>query len=209
MAVNPTAHHRPGGGYRNPWPHTEPAGFRQFLRWRFVERRTHPITPNPPRDSLPRRTPSIVMPRAEPGYRSVTWVGHATFLLQLGRVNVLTDPMWSERASPFQWLGPRRLMSPAVDFDALPPLDVVLLSHNHYDHLDADTVRRIGRTFPETPWLCPLGLGELLRSCGVRHAIEGDWWHTLDVAGISATCTPAQHFSARGFRDRNRTLWCG
>ena len=120
MAVNPTAHHRPGGGYRNPWPHAEPAGFREFLRWRFVERRTRAIPANPPRDSLPRRQPVIVRPRAGPGNRSVTWVGHATFLLQLGPVNVLTDPMWSERASPLQWLGPRRLMSPALDFDALP-----------------------------------------------------------------------------------------
>ena len=139
----------------------------------------------------------------------MTWVGHATFLLQLGPVNVLTDPVWSERASPLQWLGPRRLMSPALDFDALPPLDVVLLSHNHYDHLDADTVRRIARTFPETPWLCPMGLGAVLRSFGVRQAIERDWWQTIDLPAAAATCTPAQHFSARGFGDRNRTLWCG
>ena len=139
----------------------------------------------------------------------MTWVGHATFLLQLGPLNVLTDPMWSERASPFQWLGPRRLMSPAVDFNALPPLDVVLLSHNHYDHLDAATVRRIARRFPETPWLCPMGLGAWLQSRGVRHAIERDWWQTVELPGLRAACAPAQHFSARGFRDRNRTLWCG
>ena len=138
----------------------------------------------------------------------MTWVGHATALLQLGPVNVLTDPVWSERASPVQWLGPRRLMSPAVNFDALPPLDIVLLSHNHYDHLDAGTVRHIATRFPDTPWLCPLGLGELLRSFGVRQAIERDWWQSIDRATFSATCAPAQHFSARGIRDRNTTLWC-
>ena len=97
----------------------------------------------------------------------MTWVGHSTTLLQLGPVNVLTDPVWSERASHLRWLGPRRLMSPGLDFDALPPLDVVLLSHNHYDHLDATTVRRIAGRFPDTPWVCPLGLRDLLRSGGV------------------------------------------
>jgi N-acyl-phosphatidylethanolamine-hydrolysing phospholipase D len=136
-------------------------------------------------------------------------VGHATTLLQLGSVNVLTDPVWSERASPVQWLGPRRLMSPGLDFDALPPLDVVLLSHNHYDHLDAGTVRRIATQFPEAPWLCPLGVGELLHSFGVRTVVERDWWHTVDTPTFSATCVPAQHFSARGIHDRNETLWSG
>ena len=158
---------------------------------------------------MPRHTPSILTPRAAPGHRSVTWVGHATFLLQLGPVNVLTDPMWSDRASPAQWVGPRRLMSPAVDFDALPPLDAVLLSHNHYDHLDTTTVRRIARAFPETPWVCPMGLAALLRSHGVRRTIERDWWQRYELPGLAGACTPAQHFSARGFRDRNRTLWCG
>jgi N-acyl-phosphatidylethanolamine-hydrolysing phospholipase D len=99
-------------------------------------------------------------------------------------------------------------MSPAVDFDALPPLDVVLLSHNHYDHLDAGTVRRIATRFPDTPWLCPLGLRAHLESFGVRQAIERDWWQTVDAAAFRATCGPAQHFSARGLRDRNETLWC-
>jgi len=136
-------------------------------------------------------------------------VGHATTLLQLGPVNVLTDPVWSERASPVQRLGPRRLMSPGLDFDALPPLDVVLLSHNHYDHLDAGTVRRIATQFPEAPWLCPLGVGELLHSFGVRTVVERDWWHTVDTPTFSATCVPAQHFSARGIHDRNETLWSG
>jgi N-acyl-phosphatidylethanolamine-hydrolysing phospholipase D len=129
--------------------------------------------------------------------------------LQLGGLNVLTDPVWSERASPLRWIGPRRLMRPAVDFDALPPIDVVLLSHNHYDHLDAATVRRIAGRFPDAAWLCPLGLGNLLRTFGVRQAIERDWWQRLDTAAFSATCAPAQHFSSRAIGDRGDTLWCG
>ena len=121
--------------FQNPWP-GQPRGFKDVLRWRFRDRPRTRIAPNPPRGWLPRRTPSIVVPRANPGYRSATWVGHSTVLLQLGGLNILTDPMWGERASPFRWIGPRRLTPPGVDFDALPPIDVVLLSHNHYDHLD-------------------------------------------------------------------------
>jgi N-acyl-phosphatidylethanolamine-hydrolysing phospholipase D len=204
-----TSHHRPGGGFQNPWPDAELSNFRDFLRWRVKDRRNHQLTPSPPRDSLPRQKPAIVTPRAPHGYRSLTWVGHATTLLQLGPVNVLTDPMWSDRASPLQWIGPRRLMSPAVDFDALPPLDVILLSHNHYDHLDTGTVRRLATRFPDTPWLCPLGLSEFLLSLGIRTAFERDWWQTVETATLRATCVPAQHFSARGIRDRNDTLWCG
>ena len=165
--------------------------------------------PSPARDSLPMREPSIVSPRAPRGYRSATWVGHATVLLQLGPLNVLTDPMWGERASPVTWAGPRRLMTPGIPFEALPPIDVVLLSHNHYDHLDEPTVRRIADRFPDATWLCPLELATLLRTFGVRHVIERGWWDTHEASAFKAACTPAQHFSARGFRDRNQTLWCG
>jgi N-acyl-phosphatidylethanolamine-hydrolysing phospholipase D len=178
------------------------------MRWRFVERRAHPPAPNPPRDWLPRREPVIVTPRAAGGYRAVTWVGHSTVLMQLGQLNVLSDPIWGERASPFRWIGPRRLMAPAVDFNALPPIDVVLLSHNHYDHLDAPTVRRIAGRFPQATWLCPLGLAHLLHMLGVRHVVERDWWQPVDSTAFSATCAPAQHFSSRSFGDRNDTLWC-
>ncbi len=202
-------HHRPGGGFQNPWPGTPPAGFADVLRWKVRDRLRTTLEPNPPFGSLPRRPSSIVLPRATPGYRAATWVGHATVLLQLGALNVLTDPMWSDRASPSQWFGPRRLMAPGVEFDALPPLDVILLSHNHYDHLDKATVRRIARHSPDARWLCPLGLSALLRSFGVRHVEERDWWETITVGDFVATCTPARHFSARGLTDRGKTLWCG
>ena len=205
----PAAHHRPGGGFRNPWPGAELHGFSDFLRWRFRERREHLIVPSPPYGSLPTRAPAIVSPRAERGHHAATWIGHSTVLLQLGPVNVLTDPIWSERASPLRWIGPRRLMPPAVDFDALPEIDLVLLSHNHYDHLDATTVRRIARRFPRASWMCPMRLGAMLRSLGVRHLVERDWWQTVETPDFVVTCTPAQHFSARGFGDRGDTLWCG
>ena len=130
-------------------------------------------------------------------------------LLQLGPFNVLTDPVWSERASPFSWIGPRRLMPPGVRFEQLPEIDLILLSHNHYDHLDAPTVRRIAQRFPAASWLCPLGLGPLLRASGVRNLVERDWWESVETLSFSATCVPAQHFSARGMGDRGDTLWCG
>ena len=130
-------------------------------------------------------------------------------LLQLGPLNVLTDPVWSDRASPFQWIGPRRLMPPGLDFDSLPPIDVVLISHNHYDHLDEATIRRVASKFPDALWLAPLLVGDLLRSFGVEHIEERDWWETVETPLFAATCTPARHFSARGLRDRGDTLWCG
>lgn len=203
------AHHRPGGGFRNPWPDAEVRGFKALLRWRLVDRPRQSIAPTPPFDSFPRRSPAFVAPRSPPGQRTVTWVGHSTLLLQLGPLNVLTDPVWSMRASPLSWIGPKRMMSPGVDFDALPELDVILLSHNHYDHLDAATVRRLAQRFPDAPWLCPLRLGPLLRSLGVRHLVERDWWQSVDTPVFRATPTPAQHFSARGLGDRGDTLWCG
>jgi N-acyl-phosphatidylethanolamine-hydrolysing phospholipase D len=136
-------------------------------------------------------------------------------LLQIGGLNVLTDPMWSKRASPLWFMGPPRFTPPAIDFDALPPIDVVLQSHNHYDHLDSRTVRRIARRHPDATWYAPLGLTPKLRWWGVRGVVERDWWQTSEHRSnngrSSATigATPAQHFSARGLRDRNRTLWCG
>ncbi len=180
-----------------------------FLRWRLVDRRRQRIVPSPPLNSLPSSRPSIVTPRAAAGYRSVTWVGHSTVLLQLGPLNVLTDPVWSDRASPLPGIGPRRLMAPGLAFDALPPVDVVLLSHNHYDHLDRRTVRRLARHNPAAVWLCPVGVGRLLAKFGVTSRVEADWWQPIGDTRFSAACTPARHFSSRGFRDADRTLWCG
>lgn len=205
----PAAHHRPDGGFQNPWPNAELHGFTDLLRWKVGDKRPKVFPPTPAYGSLPTGKPEIIAPRASRGFRSATWVGHSTVLLQLGELNVLTDPVWSERASPFQWIGPKRMMPAALDFDALPPIDVVLLSHNHYDHLDAPTVRRLAKRFPNAAWLCPLKLGELLRSLGVPYIIERDWWQTVDTPAFSAMCTPAQHFSARGMGDRGDTLWCG
>lgn len=144
---------------------------------------------------------------AKQGELRATFVNHATVLLQVDGCNILTDPIWSKRASPVHWAGPKRRQEPGVRFDDLPPIHLVLLSHNHYDHLDMPSVRRLaGKHHPA--FVAPLGVAKLLRSKGIDCA-ELDWWHHTQAAGIDVTCVPAQHFSARGLTDRNATLWCG
>lgn len=150
-----------------------------------------------------------MVPRAAPGTLSVTWIGHSSFLIQLGGINILTDPVWSDRASPVQWAGPKRVSPPGFPIDQLPPIDLVMQSHNHYDHLDDSTVRHLVHVHPDARWITPVGVGAFIRERGARNVSEHDWWDEVEVPGVTVACTPAQHFSGRGFRDRNRSLWCG
>ena len=196
------------GTFHNPWPDSEPRGFAEVLRWR-AQRLTQSIAKDPRRGSFPVAAPAISYPRAKDTEFSATWIGHSTVLLQIGGINVLTDPVFSQRASPVQWAGPRRLMDPALPIGALPPIDVVLLSHNHYDHLDMPAVKRIVKAHPQAKWVMPLGVAAYVRSWGVRDLVELDWWQETVVNGLRVTATPARHFSARGILDRNRSLWCG
>ena len=138
----------------------------------------------------------------------VTFIGHATFLIQTAAGNILTDPMYSERAGPFNLLGPRRVRPPAVRFDDLPPISTVLLSHNHYDHCDRRTLRMLSQRF--NPILVtPLGNGALVRSAGIGKVEELDWWQDARTSPLPITLTPAYHFSAHTPFDRNRALWGG
>jgi len=202
-------HHRPDGRFQNPWSDRPDPGLREFLKWVLVERPLHGRPPDPPRTVFVRATPAFPTPRAPADRTVLTWVGHSTFLLQIGGLNVLTDPMWSERASPVAFAGPRRWVEPGIAFDALPPIDVLLQSHNHYDHLDTTTVRRLAAAHPAAQWLAPLGVGALLRDAGAQHVLERDWWEEHVVGGVRFVCTPARHFSSRHLFDRNATLWCG
>ena len=143
------------------------------------------------------------------GEIAITFVNHATFLIQTRAATLLTDPMWSERASPFRRVGPRRVRHPGVAFEDLPRIDVVLLSHNHYDHLDLATLARLRRRFGPTV-LAAAGDGRLLAPLGFPRLHELDWWNEVRIgAGIKITFVPAQHFSARGLFDRRRSLWGG
>jgi L-ascorbate metabolism protein UlaG (beta-lactamase superfamily) len=163
-----------------------------------------------PRTKWPSRVPVEPQrpPKPEPGEVVVTFIGHATFLIRVGGANVLIDPVYYQRASPFRFAGPRRARAPGVRFDDLPSISLVLLSHNHYDHCDLGTLRLLDQRF-HPRYVTPLGNGRLLRSAGIREVEELDWWETATGAPLPVTVTPAQHFSARGPFDRNRALWGG
>jgi L-ascorbate metabolism protein UlaG (beta-lactamase superfamily) len=193
-------------------------------------RNIHPIAPGlrdaaVPRPTLgeflcggPRRVPSGPMPSHDPlpgwarpsdtGLRA-TWLGHSTVLLEMDGLRVLTDPVWGPRASPSRLVGPKRFQPVPVALRALPPIDLVLVSHDHYDHLDMPTIRELART--DVPFVTSLGVGAHLEAFGVapQRITELDWWesHTLPGSDLTVTATPSQHFSGRGLKDRNATLW--
>jgi len=158
--------------------------------------------------SRPGAAPAVpFVPEALERTPAVTWIGHATFYVRLGGAAFLTDPMYSERASPLRFAGPRRLVPPGVPLDALPRLDFALVSHDHYDHADLPTIRRLAAR--GVPFVVPLGIGDLVREAGGRVAAELGWWQDARIAGVTVTCVPARHFSGRGLGDRNHRLWAG
>lgn len=139
----------------------------------------------------------------------VTFVNHATVLVQTGGLNILTDPMWSKRCSPVSWAGPKRVRPPGLLFEDLPPIDVVLVSHNHYDHMDLPTLKKLAEI--HNPQIfCALGNGRFLESKKLEKITELDWWDQSKIQdGVTIHSVPAQHFSSRGLRDRNSALWTG
>ncbi|HKF43318.1 MAG TPA: MBL fold metallo-hydrolase [Thermoanaerobaculia bacterium] len=163
-----------------------------------------PRTPWPSRVEVETQRP----PALEDAAAVVTFIGHATFLIQTAAGNILTDPVYSERAGPFDRLGPRRVRRPAVRFEDLPPISAVLVSHNHYDHCDVTTLGNLAKRFDPVV-VVPLGNGALVRSCGIRRVEELDWWQEAKTAPMPVALTPAQHASARGPHDRDRALWGG
>jgi N-acyl-phosphatidylethanolamine-hydrolysing phospholipase D len=145
-------------------------------------------------------------PKALERNPGVTWIGHATFLVTMDGATLLTDPMFSKRASPLTFAGPPRLVAPGVPMDALPQVDFALVSHDHYDHADLPSLRALVQG--GTRIVVPRGLADVVRAAG-GEATELDWWEQVEVAGVRVHCVPAQHFSGRGLTDRNRRLWAG
>ena len=198
---DPKKPHRTASGFQNNYPHAEKGG---FWRWKWQQWR----------DGLPQRPPE--------GYRfetakadlstnpSVTWVGHATVLLRVGGLNVITDPHFSERASPVSFAGPKRVVPPVPALSELPRIDVVVISHNHYDHLDQDSVRRLAEQPGGSPrFFVPLGLRDWFERRGIDEVVELDWWETLEFKGLELHFVPVQHWSKRTLTDENQTLWGG
>ena len=197
----PPSDHFDGSRFFNPDGVDTDRSIRDVLRWKLKE------TAAPWPRSVPVR--QTVPDASVPGLR-VTVVGHASVLIQADGLNVLTDPIWSARASPISFAGPRRVWAPGIAFEALPKIDVVLLSHNHYDHLDLATLRRLHVT--HNPLIVtPLGNDVILRHAipGVR-AVAGDWWDRINIGKNAAvTIIPAYHWSSRTGRDRRMALWSG
>ncbi|MHB8417003.1 MAG: MBL fold metallo-hydrolase [Myxococcales bacterium] len=197
----PASDHFDGEHFHNETPSAQPSN--GFLKW-ALHRHPGPWrdwTEAPPGPPPPRRVEGA-------GLR-VTFINHSTALIQTAGLNILTDPIWSLRCSPVPWAGPKRVRPPGLRFEDLPPIDVVLVSHNHYDHLDLPTLRRLQESF-HPRFVTGLGNGAVLGHADIPNPTELDWWRSIDLApGVRLTAVPAQHFSNRGLLDRNDTLWEG
>jgi L-ascorbate metabolism protein UlaG (beta-lactamase superfamily) len=197
----PVSDHFDGTHFFNP-DGIEPLGFRDLMRWQFGGGRAR----------WPKSVPSPFAPakpdlRVNGGDLRVTMVGHATLLVQVAGLNILTDPVWSERASPFSFAGPKRAVAPGIAFDDLPPIDLVLVSHNHYDHLDVATLKCLqAKHRPHV--VTPLGNDTIIRRAVSDIQVTAmDWGERISLAGIAIDAEPVHHWSARGTSDRRMALW--
>ncbi len=203
----PVSDHCDGWRFFNPAGQRQARSFSDLLKWwyqRLVLRqgaRWPESAPAPATPRLPVEVPA--------GQFAVTFVGHSTFLLQFSGLNLLPDPIFSNRAGPFSWAGPKRVRPPALSLEQLPRIDLVLVSHNHYDHLDLPSLRWLARAHHPLI-ITTLGNKAWLESRGVDRVVELDWWQSHRARPeLEVVCTPAQHFSARWPWDRCKSLWGG
>ena len=225
---NPAKSHHTPEGFKNNSTDGVVRPFSDLLRWKWDAFRDD--LPPPPKTPTPVQAPDLALINANAGAGTamrpmVTWIGHATALVQASGLNVLTDPIFSERAFPVQIAGPKRTQPPGVALADLPPIDVVIVSHNHYDHLDRLSVVALnGRANGSTMFLVPLGNKQWMENIGITNVIELDWWDSVTLtrskdgkparaepgqAGVEFHLTPVQHWSARGMGDRSAALWGG
>lgn len=200
-------YHHTTEGFRNP-PGSINRDIKPFRFIGFIFRRlTESLQP----DLLP---DGHVVARKEVRYAaaanpSLTWIGHTAFLIRLGGLNIVTDPFFSERASPFSFIGPKRYAAPGLALDELPRIDVIVISHNHYDSFDAQALKQIARAHPKARVLVPLGLAKPIRELGFTSVREMDWYEKEKHGDVEFQATPAIHTSNRGIFDINQTLWAG
>jgi N-acyl-phosphatidylethanolamine-hydrolysing phospholipase D len=210
---DPAKPHHTQDGFRNNYSTTVQRPFSALLRWQW-ERLRADSPPGPPA-----ATPTVqadlafIVRNAQAGAQmapALTWIGHASMLVQANGLNVLTDPVFAERASPFGFVGPKRHQPPGVALKDLPHIDVVLISHNHYDHLDRQGVIDLSKQAGGSPlFLVPLGLKAWMADAGIDNAVELDWWDTHTLRGVDFAFTPVQHWTSRTPFDRSKTLWGG
>jgi N-acyl-phosphatidylethanolamine-hydrolysing phospholipase D len=205
-------HHHTSAGFRNNYIDSVSKSLGDLLRWQWQRLRNRPPGPTLPTPRVDAdlgyiRRNALAGGHMEP---TVTWIGHATVLVQASGLNVLTDPIFSLRASPLQFAGPKRSQAPGIALGDLPHIDVVVISHNHYDHLDRASVQALAKQAGGAPlFLVPLGLKAWMERLGVARAVELDWSEVYLHQGVEFQFTPAQHWSGRSLSDRNRTLWGG
>jgi L-ascorbate metabolism protein UlaG (beta-lactamase superfamily) len=197
----PESDHFNGKKFINPG-NVEAKGFKEVLKW-SLNREPGAWEPNLDAPYIYEKTNSV-----EKDKMALTFVNHSTFLIQTASLNILTDPVWSERTSPVSFAGPKRMRPPGIRFEDLPDIDIVLISHNHYDHLDVNTLKRLQETFAPT-FVAPLGVKAQIDQEIGGECIEMDWWDEIPVKDLPIACVPAQHFSGRGISDRDATLWAG
>ena len=217
VASTESAPARPARKFQNNYLAFEPKGLAAVLKWRIDSARDG--LPPPPTTPIPVVAPDLAFIGANATARAamqpaVTWIGHATVLAQVGGINLLTDPHFSQRASPLSFIGPKRHVPPGVALASLPRIDAVLISHNHYDHLDESSVRGLAAQPGGSPlFIVPLGLKAWFADCGIANVIELDWWQSHSIDGalgpVEVVLTPVQHWSGRGLADRMETLWGG
>ena len=174
--------------------------FREFLKWSFTNKKPELVAIDSS-DEWKELTPSST--------DYLVWIGHATYLINKDGLTILTDPVFSKRASPVRFAGPKRLIPPAIPIDKLPKIDVITVSHNHYDHLDLRSLKKIYKANPNAIFLVPKGDKRRLERRGIENVKEFLWWEEIEINGSKFTFTPVQHWSARGIADRNKSLWGG
>jgi N-acyl-phosphatidylethanolamine-hydrolysing phospholipase D len=212
-AVKGRAPHHRDGTFQNNYVEFAPRGLMALLRWKWQAWRDG--LPAPPQTPTPSIVPDLglIQANAKAGAAmepTVTWIGHATVLVQLGGLNVLTDPIFSNRASPLSFLGPARAQKPGLWPHELPRIDLVVISHNHYDHLDADSVKLLDAQAGGPPlFVVPLGLKHWFEDIAIRNVVELDWWQSHKLGAVEVVLTPVQHWSGRSLGDRMQTLWGG
>jgi L-ascorbate metabolism protein UlaG (beta-lactamase superfamily) len=204
--ANPEKPHHTENGFRNIYLE-EDHGFFQFLRWRW-ERLWKDI-PSTEAYKFPVASTDLSFLHSNKDIITLTWIGHATFLLQIKGMNILTDPHFSERASPVQWAGPKRVVAPTPALDELPPINMVLISHDHYDSLDVQSVKRLyhRKGGKNTIFFVPLRLKDWFASLGVANVIEMDWWDEFHTGPMTIVAVPMQHWGKRSLLSRNNHLW--